>query len=1299
MSEQRKAALDEVERNNLSAVVTGLRTAIEADLRQTLEGTYGIRRTGDPEAEDRLALDPKQHATRQELLGLWHALGGRTDLLVRESAFTHANRLIAIRVAEALGLLPESIAKGRRSAGFRQVLEVAPLLGSDDDAGYWTYLQICGDELAHDIPHLFDPRNPLLALRPAPAAIDALIAPLTPDALGAAHPDGPAWAAPDTLGWAYQFFNSDQERAEMRKAHPQPQDSRELAVRNQFFTPDYVVRFLGHNTLGRRLVEGGIAELADTLELLVDPPAAAGEAIDLANVRVLDPACGSGHFLLGAYDILERAWQLRGVDPAAAASAIVGSLWGIDIDPRAVQVASAAVMFRARRHLLDGQLPPPNIVCARAFPGGTAARMELFQSVGLIERSLLIDLVSQLDRAPQLGSLLRVEALVEAESSRRRRRVEGGSGESSSLGGRAAAQGRLYDGFEPELLGIEAVVETAQRAADTVTSSPEERVLAANGGDALRLVEVLTQRYDAVLMNPPFGEPIPATKKYLHDAYPWHPTKDFNLLALFVGRGLELCKPDGYLGAITSRAGMFLTTFERWREQVLLRNDLTVLADLGHKVMHDALVEAAAYVVRPGSARHDRPATFIRLTREAPARRPAALAETCKHVRSRITDERVFSVAPAAFAAIPGSPMAYWMGPGIRRLFTEFPPLEGHGAEVRQGLATGDDFRFVRAFWEVDPARIARSREETFEGKRWVPFAKGGEYSPFWADIHLVVDFERDGERLRNFPGARPQNLQYSFRPGLTWPRRTASAFGVRALPTGCAFADKGPVALAKRDTTAMLGWLNSRVAEACVVVQLGAADETSGGGASKSYEVGTIAKVPWPAKLVAGPGIEKRVERILELLRALDHEDETTRAFVACRVPSSSLDIMTLDRAAYHDAAAVEVIAASLAVEEQLIDAIGDPQMFRTLDEELGLHPGRLPHGAPPSERAEPLLGLSLDALLKTAVDIVGPQRSVTQKTYVADRRLEVLATVLGAHPAEVAAVRKSSGIIGPDERAAVGEDVVSYLVGCAFGRWDVRIGRDPSLAPPVDPDPFAPVPVCPPGMLVGPDGLPGVPDRYPLALTDHRVLVDEPGHRADLGQLVQDAAAILVDDPASLLAEAAQLLGVADARTYLRRRFFKDHLSRYSKSRRKAPLYWPLTVPSRRFTVWLYAPALSREAIFAAAAHAKRRHDAAEAESRRLESAQLQASTADPGSLRSITRQLDATRSLAEELRTFHRSIAHVADTGWVPDLDDGIVVCAAPFADLLPDWPKDPAETLVQLRTGKLDWTSAHRWRGAL
>ncbi|MGQ0678938.1 MAG: BREX-1 system adenine-specific DNA-methyltransferase PglX [Actinomycetota bacterium] len=1268
MSAIRQAPLAEQERNALSRLVGTLRTILTRELRRNLEGTYGLRHGQHPEPESRLSLQPDQVRTRYELLGLWQALGSRTDLLVREAAFTHTNRLIAIRVAEALGLLPESLAQGRRSQGFRQLLEVAPLLGSDDDAGYWTYLQLCGDELSHDIPRLFDPRNPLLALRPSPAAVDELVSLVNGKSFGDESSAGSAWTAPDTLGWTYQFFNTDQERSQMRQDHAQPADSRELAVRNQFFTPDYVVRFLVHNTLGRRLVEMGLKELVDHLDLLVDPPDAADGRLDLDQVRVLDPACGSGHFLLGAYDVLELAFKLSGVDPADSAPAIVAALWGIDIDARAAQVAAAAITFRARRHCPDRRLPAPNVICARPVPGGAAGREALLGSLNPSRRDFLAEVVDQLEQAPVLGALLRVEESLGGETARN---LAYGGGRTRARGRKGPAPVSLLDeALESGKLEMETLVEeilsAAQAAADRVTSTPAERVLAADGSDALRLITALNQRYDAVLMNPPFGDPVPETKPYLKAAYPWLPTKDYNLFALFVGRGLELCKPTGYLGAITSRAGMFLTTFQRWRQEVLLGNDLITLADLGHKVMHGALVEAAAYVVRPGTARHNQPATFIRLLRESQNRRPEALRQVCRRLRNGQADERVFRVPPNFFDAVPGKPMAYWMSPQIRRLFTEFPPLEGNGAEVRQGLATGDDFRFVRAFWEVDPARIARSREQTFENKRWVPFAKGGEYSPFWADIHLVVEYERDGERLRKFPGARPQNLWYFFRPGLTWPRRTQAGFNPSVLPAGCAFADKGPGIFATdpEETTGLLGVLCSRP----TLLVLGLM--TTFG----SFEVGAVSRIPhWLG--IAPENLATSTEAIVAHKRGAGRLDETGRHFLR---PIATGAPKALEREMSLVARAVELIEQWNATDRRVTEALSfDRAAIIILDEEVG----RIPAETQMAKAKQPLPPTPRFIDEELEIEAIRTGRSVRQLVDSADADWVQARSRVKAFPA----------------------DLVSYLVGCAFGRWDVRIGRDAATAPPISEDPFAPVPVCPPGMLVGPDGLPArqAPEGYPLALTEHRVMVDEAGHPADLVAAMEAAAGLLVEDPRGLLHELTEALEVDELRSYLRKKFFKQHLSRYSKSRRKAPIYWPLTIPSRSWTVWVYAPFLSREVLYAVAGHGERRYVAAQNEALRLESAHLQAST--PGAAgyslaqaRALGALLDAGRRTAEEVRLLNSLLRRIADCGWVPDLDDGIVICAAPFAEALLDWPNDPADARRQLKAGKFSWSSAHSWR---
>ncbi len=1299
--------MDASQRPRLQKAITQARRILEADFRDVLEARFGIHPSGEVEEEARLRLSATERAGRTELLGVLQHLtatglrpGEAAARLLREAVFTTLTRLVAVRVAEAVGLLPASLAQGKDSQGYREVLEIFPLLAKDPTAGYWTYLRLCADELAHDAPVLFDPRNPLLALEPSPRALDELVAVFADPELAS------VWADPEAFGWTYQYFVSDEERAEARE-EAAPRDSRELAIRNQWFTPRYVVDFLVHNTLGRRLLEADPGSaLREDLHMLVEVPRETGRALDLEEVRVLDPAVGSGHFLLGCYDVLERAWKERGVGPADAAPRILPCLWGIDIDPRCAQVAAAALVLRARRQARDAELPRPNVFTARPLPDDGGIWERVLSDADPALRGLANRIREVLQDAPVLGSLLRVEAALEQEI---RPYAEGRAG---------GGAGTLFEGAARDAFAEAeaAILDAIRGVARQVTSSAAERVLAAEATDAVGFVEAMRGRYDAVLMNPPFGEPVPETKPYLKAAYPWIPWKDHNLLAAFVGRGVELLRQGGYLGAITSRAGLFLTTFEGWRKDVLLRHRLVALADLGHGVMEGALVEAAAYVVAADWRRAGEMTTFLRLLKDTD--RPSALSYVVAAARMGGTDPRVYRVAPEELEEVPGAPLAYWVPASIRRLFTDFPPLEGNGAEVRQGLATADDFRFVRAFWEVDPGRIARSREETFQDKRWVPFAKGGEYSPYYADIHLVVDWEEDGRRIREFEQARVQNTQYYFRPGLTWPERTTSGFSPQALPAGTVFSVTGPAIVARdvRTSTLAIATLNDRVTTALVDGLVPAGEETVSGTAARHYGVGLVQRLPWPGAVLAGKPERTLTESVRQLVNtraSFDESDETARRFVcpaSVRYEGSTLEARTRAALDAYEGSVVAGIDTSLEAERMLHEAIAlDTEAERYLDEEYGPHAGSHPTDSlDPGDEAEfaRLYEMPIDKVIDELVETRGGSRTIATKSYFVDRRLEVLAHAFRRHPSVLVEARRRLGLLPPEEPRRSAEDLISYLVGCAFGRWDVRIGRDPSLAP-AAPDAFEPVLICSPGMLVGPDGLPAreAPAGYPLELPPDRILLDEEGHPWDVVRRIHAAAEVLLEDPDQILQECERILG-RDLRGYLRRDFFKSHLGRYSKSRRKAPIYWQLCVPSREWGIWVYAPTLSRESLFALVREARRKEEGLRGS---VEGLVRQVRAASGSEAHRLAKRLEGQESLLDEVVAFRSEAERVANLGWDPDLDDGIVLCAAPLADLMPVWripgkadrknPGDPRQARELLKAGRFGWASVARFREVL
>ena len=306
--------------------------------------------------------------------------------------------------------------------------------------------------------------------------------------------------------------------------------------------------------------------------------------------------------------------------------------------------------------------------------------------------------------------------------------------------------------------------------------------------------------------------------------------------------------------------------------------------------------------------------------------------------------------------------------------------------------------------------------------------------------------------------------------------------------------------------------------------------------------------------------------------------------------------------------------------------------------------------------------------------------------------------------------------------------ENLISFLVGLAFGRWDVRIAIDQSLAPKL-PDPFDPLPVCPPGMLVGPDGLPAeanrivseewlrarpdadtlppegsvknptIPDsEYPLRISWDGVLVDDPGfngdrpHRDDIVRRVREVFDLLWKDKShEIEQEACDILGVSDLRDYFRKPagFFQDHLKRYSKSRRKAPIYWPLSTPSGSYTIWLYYHRLNEQTLYGAVnKYIEPKISEVERGTAQIENDLKAASGREATRL---TDRLGEARAFVAELRDLREELLRIAALPYKPDLNDGVIINAAPFHGLfrLRSWAKDTEDCWKKLAKGDFDW----------
>ena len=636
--------MEQATRNALLAATSAARRLLVDDYREQLDATFDVRVGRHIPASGGPQLSPAQAGQRARILAAiqrkrdqgMDADGAIKDYL-RDACFTTVNRHVALKMLEARGVVQECVSNGEASSGYVEFCLLAPGIAAlPGGSGYRLYLECLFDELSTEVKVLFDRRDPAGILWPRRATFEALLKALNDPALAT------AWGEDETIGWVYQYFNSAEERQAMRDASQAPRDSRELAVRNQFFTPRYVVEFLVDNTLGRTWMEMHPATtLRDACRYFVATDHRPDRAPkDPRDLRVLDPACGSGHFLLYAFDLLatiyreawEADWPVRhgtdlpktlreaypdraALDRAVPALIAERNLHGIDIDARAAQIAAFAIWLRAQRAWTEADVKVSDrprirrtgIVVAEPMPGDPAMVTEFARTLRPpLLGNLFRTMVEEMRLAADLGTLLKVERTMavpirEAGEALRRppEMLQGGFDFAKPPPPRQGSLD-LTDLDEVSLATVDArLLEALHAFAGNAAGADgtRRRLFRDDAAQGVALIEAVRARYDVVLMNPPFGDPClgpgGASRRALEAAYPLSKN---NIYSSFVERGIDLLCLGGYLGSITSRTGFFLSSFEKWRTEIILNHThVLVFADLGIEVMDSADVSSAAY--------------------------------------------------------------------------------------------------------------------------------------------------------------------------------------------------------------------------------------------------------------------------------------------------------------------------------------------------------------------------------------------------------------------------------------------------------------------------------------------------------------------------------------------------------------------------------------------------------------------------------------------------------------------------------------------------------------------------------
>lgn len=1240
-------AFDQTTRNRLQRFVNDARGVLEEEFTRQLQNNYGM----DPNAGTVAELVSLRHITdaQRETARILrdtlahYVAGGDTsvsqglDRIVREQAFTVLNRLAALRMAEARGLLVESVGNGLQAKGFQLYARLAGTgLGETGDA-YRVYLFSVFDELAQDLPGLFDRYSHQGRLFPREAALQQVLA-LINDADIAQ-----LWSEDETIGWIYQYFNSKEEREAMRKASQAPRNSRELAVRNQFFTPRYVVEFLVDNTLGRLWFNatGGATHLRESCHYLLvkqdEAPQAATKLRDPRTLKLLDPACGSMHFGLYAFDlfveIYREAWvweQQHGpgsldvsTQPQAVPKPlsqtyedqaafmldvprliIEHNIYGVDIDPRAVQIASLALWLRAQRAWHDAGVKAKerpligrgHVMAAIAPPAEREIRQQFAARLDNRDAELFEKTLEMLNGLPDLGVLLQVEL----ELQHLIRQVYGGKG----TGLFAEQEQAAWKQAEVRL--HTALTDFAQAAQSTY----QGRLFAQDALQGLRIVDLCREVFDVVVMNPPFGL---ANRDHFEQLKKAYPDAYVDLYACFVSRAISLC--CGWVGAISSRSLLITKKLARLRSNWVLPR-IDCLLDLGWPVMDGATVQSAAYTLNCTQA--GLASTFAAIDRKSYDDKAGSLAVATSDIAN---SPHCYVAEREVFNTIPQSKILYNLPTSAIHLFSKPNRIGGQILLAKQGMKSFSDFRFLRLRHEVAPEKIGR-------GKQWVSLSKGGSYAVFYSDLPLLLNWQQDGSQVcevnRQVNGQVAQARQasaYYYKFGGTYSRRCKD-FGVRVLPAGFIIGEKGPAILPVNEYSSsfVVGLMNARLFRVLINLQANA----------KQYDTGLVESLPLAefdkATIIE---IENAAARSISAIMERSMRTEGDALFVSPIIKKSITDM-----------------AESLSI---LRDSTN-----RTIKDSLE----------------------TIDALVDSAYQV---DSRVLEQIVLAES-LDGDDEDQRDDENEYEEADDGRGTFG--SKNDVSAQVISYLVGCIFGRWDIRFASGDKSAP-SHKELFDPLPSHPPGALIDSSAH----SHYPQEISSLGILVDDEGDRYDIVARTRDAIKFIWKEHSSAIEEELlQALGADSLRQYLNgpNEFFSDHFVRYTKSKRKAPIYWPLGTVSGIYTLWVYYPSLNSQTLYTAI------NDFVEPKLKQVGADVSELRNKGTARTRDDEKQFEALQTFELELIELRDTLLKLAPT-YKPNHDDGVQISAAPLWPLFrhKPWQKILKDTWNKLEQGECDW----------
>lgn len=783
---------------------------------------YGIDESGFGDASaDTLngrLLMAEEKSQRQELIKQIKEKGYKQ--VMEEVAYTWFNRFIALRFMEVNNYLPSHIRVFSDASGafkpeiLNDVLhldlpgldsgKVAEYIESNDTEALYRYLLLTQcNALNSALPVMFErmggytemllPNNILRQ--------DSVLGHMVSDI-----PEEDWQDAVQIIGWLYQYYNTELKDDTFAQLKKNVKITKErIPAATQLFTPDWIVRYMVENSLGRLWLEGHPnAELHDGWKYYLDEAEQEPEVetqlaklreeyktIKPEEIKVIDPCMGSGHILVYAFDVLMQIYTSAGWDQREAAQSILkNNLYGLDIDDRAAQLAYFAVMMKARqydRRLLTRGIQP-NVYSIRESNGIQAMTIEYFHKNDLKLKADIERIVTEMRDAKEYGSILNITPV--------------------------------------DFAGLYARFDEIRNDINMMQMSALDELL-----PLVKCAEVLAKKYDVVVTNPPYMAVSNAGAKVNDYVKKNFPDSKADMFAVFIERCGQMAKKNGYQAMITQHAWMFLSSFEKLRTK-LLAVDIVNMAHLGARAFEEIggeVVQTTSFVIRKSHIA-DYKGEYCRLIEPTSqqGKEDMFLAEKNRYIANQLH-----------YSLIPGSPVAYWASERIIQIFSDYPSIESV-AKPRQGLATGDNNKMLRLWFEIEKNKFSVNSPnlETFHSvstNRYIPYNKGGSFRKWYGNIDNVIKFDAASYSYLLTVGNHLPSRELYFKEAITWSKVTSGGLSMRYVPQGAAFDVAGCSIFAEKNLKYILGLCNSSI----IQVLIRTLSQTM------NYEVGTIKAMP----------------------------------------------------------------------------------------------------------------------------------------------------------------------------------------------------------------------------------------------------------------------------------------------------------------------------------------------------------------------------------------------------------------------------------------------------------------------